>query len=76
MGFLAICSHTDCNGEAAMGFLAICSHTDCNGEAAMGFLAILYQKNQWTVSDQKYVYNHCPPNDRKRPTVRSPASPH
>ena len=25
MGFLAICSHTDCNGESAMRFLAICS---------------------------------------------------
>ena len=28
MGFLALCSNTDCNGEAAMGFLALCSHTD------------------------------------------------
>ena len=33
MGFLAICSQTDCNGKAAMGFLAICSHTDCNGDS-------------------------------------------
>ena len=29
MGFLAICSHTDCTRESSMGFLAICSHTDC-----------------------------------------------
>ena len=29
MGFLAFCSNTDYNGEAAIGFLAICSHTDC-----------------------------------------------
>ena len=36
MEFLAICSHTDYNSEAAMGFLAICSHTDFTGESIHG----------------------------------------